>query len=71
MQETDKIDKESHAGVKGELVGNLIPPDGIRMRTRGAKSDGSRRYPDESHVNRIQGHICKYVSRGPVIAIFV
>ena len=39
MPETDRIDKISHAEVKGELVGNSVPPDGIRMRTRGTGLD--------------------------------
>ena len=43
------------------------------MRTGGAGSDEPKEgtKPDGAGVNWIQEHICKYVSRVPVMAIFV
>ena len=39
MLEMDRTNKKSHARVKGEFVGYLVPPHGIRLRTGGAESD--------------------------------
>ena len=49
-------------------VGNSVPPDRTNRRK---ELDQTRRYPDGSGVNRIQGHIYKYVSGVLVKTIFV
>ena len=42
-----------------------------RAEGRNQTPDGSEKNPAGPGVNRKQGHICKYVSNAPIMAIFV
>ena len=45
-------DKSSHAGVKGEFVGELVPPDGSRLSLdKETGPNGSGRNPGGFGVN--------------------